>query len=144
MRDRRPGYLFAHPGYARPVVASGLLYGREHPLPAGHPHEGPRLGHLLRALAAVDQAPAGAIERAVGERKAHRDRRILGGALAPGFRKVALHEPYVRDPVDHATARILRQLLGEIGEHLGRDVAAQRADVLIAVGGLDVAEEPLE
>ena len=86
--------------------ASGLLDRRQHPGAAARAQEGPQLRHLFRA-AALDDAAAGAIDHAVGQREAHRDGGVFVVALAPGFGQVALQKLDVGDLVDDAAAGVL-------------------------------------
>src|SRR5437899_2213253 len=104
--------------------------------------EGPRLGDLLRP--AFDNPPAGTVDRGIVEREPHRNGRIVGAALAPGFRKIALQELDIGDAVHDAAARILRQILGEIGHHFGRSAGPQGVEILAAVGALNFAEQAFE
>ncbi len=76
-------------------------------------------------LAAFNDPFAVAFDHAVLERKSHGYGRIVGAAFTPSFRQVASQQLYVRDAIDQATARVVRQLLGEIGQHLGGDPSAQ-------------------
>src|SRR5260370_36310675 len=104
--------------------------------------EGPGLNDLLRP--ALDYPPTGAVNHRIVERKPHRNRRIVGAALAPSFRKIALQELDIGDAVHDAAACVLRQILGEIGYHFGRRVGPQRIEILVAVRGLNFTEQPLE
>src|SRR5882672_8985890 len=104
--------------------------------------EGPGLNDLLRPT--LDNPPTGAVDHRIVEGEPHRNGRVVSAALAPSFRKIALQELDIRDAVHHAAARILRQVLREIGHHFGRGAGPQRIEILVAVGALNVTEQPLE
>ena len=53
-----------------------------------------------------------AIESLVDQRKAHRDRRIIGIALAPGFRQVALQQLDAGDLVDCVARLVVGEVAG--------------------------------
>src|SRR6266852_2918934 len=104
--------------------------------------EGPGLNDLLRP--ALDNPPTRTVDRGIVEGEPHRNSRIVGAALAPSFRKIALQQLDVGDAVHDAAARVLRQILGEIRHHFGRGTGSQHTEVLVAVRGLNVAEQALE
>src|SRR5215468_11005571 len=95
--------------------SAGLLDRGKFPVPAAMADEGPDLGDLGRLIAAGDHLAVVAIESLVDQREAHRDRRIIGIALAPGFRKVALQQLDARDLVDGVTRLVVGEVAGEIG-----------------------------
>src|SRR6516165_5305417 len=124
------------------VSALRLLDRRHQPMAAAHAHEGPHFGGFVRP--ALHHAAAVAVDRLVVERKTHRDRGVVGVALTPSLGEIALQQLDVGDAIDHALARIRRQFLGEIGQHLGRDVPAQTREIFGAIGALHLAEDLFE
>ena len=76
--------------------------------------KGPDLRRLLRVREiARDDAARGAIEHGVVQRKAHGDAGVVGIGFAPGLGEVALQEGDVRDFVDEAAPRVLREIEAE-------------------------------
>src|SRR6185503_8795832 len=134
------GLLLSPPCAAR----SALLDRREQPVAALRPREVPHFGRFLRRFVAFGSFAGGAIDIAVFERIAHRDARIFLVAFTPCLGKIALQELHVADLVDDAAARVLRQFLGVVGQHLGREMRAQAGEILAAIGSLDLAEQTLE
>ena len=86
----------------------------------------------------------GAIDQLVDLAVAHRDGRILVVAFAPRLGEIALQQLHVADLVDHAACRVGGELLREVRQHLRRHAQPQRADVLVAVGGLHFGQRALE
>ena len=95
-------------------------------------------------LAAGDQTVGAALERLVDQREPHRHAGVVGLALAPGFREVALQQLDVGDLVDVVAGLVLLEVLGEVRHHFGRGQRVQLGDVLVRPCGLDVAEQALE
>src|SRR5258706_7617707 len=119
-----------------------LLDGGQQPRAAMDAPEGPGLNDLLRP--ALDNPPTGTVDHGIVKREPHRKGRIVGAALAPSLCKIALQELDIGDAVHDAAARILCQILGEIGPHFGRGMGSQRTEILVAVRGLNFAEQALE
>src|SRR5690348_3957480 len=113
-----------------------LLDCREQPMAAPRAHECPEFGRFAWTVI-FDRATARAIHHSVSQRKAHCHGRVVGRTFAPGFGQVALLESHVRHFVDHASARVLRKLLGKIGKHFRSYFAPQRREILIRISGLD-------
>ena len=88
--------------------------------------------------------PLFALDQTVLVREFHGHGRIVGAAFAPGFRQIALEQLHISDAIDEAATRVARQLLGEIGQHLGRDLRAQGREVFRRISRLDVAEQLFE
>src|SRR5437879_4096832 len=109
---------------------------------AAYTHEGPHFGGFLRP--ALQHAAAVALDGLVVERKPHCDGGVVGVALAPRLGQVALQQLDVGDPIDDVLARIRRQLLREIGEHLGRNVPAQPREIFGAIRALHLVKGLLQ
>src|SRR5258706_2538173 len=118
------------------------LDGGQQPRAARDAPEGPGPNALLRLT--LDTPPASTIDHGIVEREPHRNGRIVGAALAPSLCKIALQELDIGDAVHDAAARILRQILREIGHHFGRGMGSQRPEILVAVRGLNFPEQALE
>ena len=73
--------------HSKAIETSSLLNGREQPIAPTRTHEGPQFSDLAR-LTAFDGLSTRALDHAVLERKVHGYGRIIGVALAPGFRQV--------------------------------------------------------
>ena len=119
-----------------------LLDGRQQPRAAMAAPERPGFNDLLRP--ALDNPPTRTVNHRIVERKPRRNGRIVGAALAPSLGKIALQELDIGDAVDDAATRILCQVLREIGHHFGRGMGSQRTEILVAVRGLNFAEQALE
>src|SRR5216684_8378063 len=91
---------------------SGLLDRREFPACAARPHEGPHFRCFRRRFAARDQPAGGALDGLVDQREPHRYAGIVGIALAPGFREVALQQLDVGDFVNVVAGLVLLEVLG--------------------------------
>src|ERR1043166_2587735 len=133
IKTKWPGFGPGHWGSSG-MARSGLLNRRQQPLTTTRAAEGPELGRFRRLL--LDDAAGCPADHLVVERIAHRDGGVLVVALAPGFRQIALQQLDVGDLVDDAAAGVLRELLGEVRQHLRREVRAERAEVFPAAGGL--------
>ncbi len=66
------------------------------------------------------------------------------GPSLQDFREIALQQLDVADLIHDAAAGIVRQLLGEVGQHFRRDARAQGGEILAPIGGLDIPKQPLE
>src|SRR5229473_8294988 len=91
-RKRRRGIKPRRLVSSSPCRRSGLLDRREFPACAPRPHEGPHFSRLRRRFAAPDQPAGGALDGLVDQREPHRYAGIVGIALAPRFREIALQE----------------------------------------------------
>src|SRR4051812_47677300 len=103
---------------------SDLLDRGEEPAAAAAADEGPDLGRLDRAARiALDDlgvvAAHGVVARAPAQPRGH----VLEAVLGPGLLDVALEELDVLDLVLDAAAGVRRELLVEVGHHLGRHEA---------------------
>src|SRR5437667_6598911 len=121
-------------------LSAALLDRREQPRAPGRAPEGPQFGRFRRTnRIALEQAAARALDDLVDQREPHGDRRIFRIALAPGLGEIALQELRVGNAVDDAAAGVRGEILGEIGQHLGRDSISQGVQILCAVSSLDLA-----
>src|SRR6195256_7093734 len=123
---------------------SGLLDRREFPVGPARPHEGPHLRHLGRLFAARDQPAGGALDGLVDQREPHRHAGVVGIALAPRLREVALQQLDVGNLVDVVAGLVLLEILGEIRHHFGRRQRMQLGDILVRPRGLNLTEQSLE
>src|SRR6185437_7747286 len=87
---------------------------------------------------------AAAAHSVVARAPLHQCGGIMHAALIPGLANFAFDQLDTIDLVGDTLALILRELLREIGQHLGRRVLAERAEIAIAPGLLHALENGFE